>query len=248
MLIDGRSIWAWFIRLFPRQTGTRADRAGRAGWLTLQSFVKVQIVVALIDGVGIGIGAALLEVPLAIPVGVLVFLGSLVPVIGAIATGAIAVFTALVYNGWIVAAAMLAIVLLVQQIESHILQPLIIGSAVNVHPLAVIFAVAAGSLLVGIPGAFFAVPVIAMLNSMVIAVARTLREGPWLTSPTILADTPSQRCVRGILCTPSAKVRARTRAARWLNRTVLLSLAICTQNKRGEATFVAVTSRHRRNR
>ncbi|MCX2747879.1 AI-2E family transporter [Arthrobacter sp. MI7-26] len=171
ILIDGVGIWTWFTRLVPRRARERFDHAGKAGWATLRSFAKVQIFVALINGVGIGIGTALLGVPLAIPIAVLVFLGSFIPVVGAIATGAVAVFIALVYNGWIVAVAMLAVVLLVHQIESHVLHPVIMGNAVKVHPLAVMFAVAGGSVLAGIPGAFFAVPVAAVLNTMVTALA-----------------------------------------------------------------------------
>lgn len=170
-LIDGDRIWAWLVRLFPRRARPATDDAGRAGWATLQSFVKVQILVASIDAVGIGLGAALLGVPLAIPIAVLVFLGSFIPIIGAILTGAVAVFIALVYNGWVIALIMLGIVLLVQQVEGHILQPLIMGTAVKVHPLAVVLAVTGGSIVAGIPGAFFAVPVVATLNAMITTIA-----------------------------------------------------------------------------
>lgn len=171
MLIDGDRIWAWLVRLFPRRARPATDSAGKAGWQTLQAFVKVQILVATIDAVGIGIGAAILGVPLAIPIAVLVFLGSFIPIIGAILTGAVAVFIALVYNGWVVALIMLGIVLLVQQVESHVLQPLIMGTAVKVHPLAVVLAVAGGSMVAGIAGAFFAVPVVATLNTMITHIA-----------------------------------------------------------------------------
>lgn len=189
-LIDGDRIWAWIVRLFPRRARPATDEAGRAGWATLQSFVKVQILVAFIDAVGIGLGAALLGVPLAIPIGVLVFLGSFIPVIGAVVTGAVAVFIALVYNGWVIALIMLGIVLLVQQLEGHVLQPLIMGSAVKVHPLAVVLAVAGGSIVAGIPGALFAVPLVATANAMVMSIAGgTWRDHPDLVpSPTRLAE------------------------------------------------------------
>lgn len=167
MLIDGKGIWGWVVRIFPRRARVAVDGAGNVGWATLGNFVKVQILVASIDAVGIGLGAALLGVPLAIPIAVLVFLGSFIPIVGAVATGAVAVALALVYNGWPIALAMLGVVLLVQQIEGHVLQPLIMGTAVKVHPLAVVLVVAAGSMLAGIPGALFAVPVVAVLNVMV---------------------------------------------------------------------------------
>jgi predicted PurR-regulated permease PerM len=179
LLVGGGDIWRWVVRMFPRAARDAVDGAGRAGWLTLTNFVKVQIFVAFVDAVGIGLGALLLGLPLVGPIAIAVFLGSFVPVVGAVATGAIAVLIALVYNGWVVALLMLAVVILVQQIEGHLLQPFVMGSAVKVHPLAVVFAVAAGALLAGIPGALFAVPVVAVLNVMVGYVAR----GSWRTVP-----------------------------------------------------------------
>ncbi len=179
MLIDGKGIWGWVVRIFPRRARAAVDGAGKAGWATLGNFVKVQILVASIDAVGIGLGAALLHVPLAIPIAVLVFLGSFIPIVGAVATGAVAVAIALIYNGWPIALAMLGVVLLVQQIEGHVLQPLIMGTAVKVHPLAVVLVVAAGSMLAGIAGALFAVPVAAVLNVMVHYVS----SGVWKHTP-----------------------------------------------------------------
>lgn len=179
MLIDGKGIWSWVVRIFPRRARAAVDGAGKAGWTTLGNFVKVQILVASIDAVGIGLGAALLQVPLAIPIAVLVFLGSFIPIVGAVATGAVAVAIALVYNGWPIALVMLGVVLLVQQIEGHVLQPLIMGTAVKVHPLAVVLVVAAGSMLAGIAGALFAVPVAAVLNVMVHYIA----SGVWKHTP-----------------------------------------------------------------
>ena len=155
---------------------------------TLQNFVKVQILVATIDAIGIGLGAFLLGVPLAVPIAILVFLGSFVPIVGAVATGTLAVFVALVYNGFWPAVLMLGVVLLVQQIEGHVLQPLIMGTAVKVHPLGVVLAVAAGSFLAGIPGALFAVPVAAVLNVMVNFIAG----GTWKdsTGPPVIPTSP----------------------------------------------------------
>ncbi|MGH1526139.1 AI-2E family transporter [Leifsonia sp. L25] len=167
ILIDGRSIWGWIVRIFPKNARAAVDGAGQAGWLTLRNFAKVQVLVASIDALGIGLGAFFLGLPLVLPIAVLVFLGSFIPIVGAVLTGALAVFVALVFKGWVFALIMLAVVLLVQQIEGHVLQPLIMGTAVKVHPLAVVLAVAAGSLLAGIPGALFAVPFVAVLNVMV---------------------------------------------------------------------------------
>ena len=167
ILIDGKGIWAWIVRIFPSRARAAVDGAGSAGWTSLGNFAKVQILVATIDALGIGVGAALLGVPMSVPIGVLVFLGSFIPIVGAVATGIVAVIIALLFNGPGYALAMLGVVLLVQQVEGHVLQPLIMGTAVKVHPLAVVLAVGAGALLAGIPGALFAVPVAAVLNVMV---------------------------------------------------------------------------------
>ncbi|UOE45700.1 AI-2E family transporter [Agromyces larvae] len=175
ILIDGRGIWNWIVGVFPRRARAAIDGAGQAGWTTLQNFVKVQILVATIDAVGIGLGAFLLGLPLAVPIAILVFLGSFIPIVGAVVTGALAVFVALIYNGPVIALIMLGVVLLVQQVEGHVLQPLIMGTAVKVHPLGVVVAVATGSLLAGIPGALFAVPVAAVVNVMVLYISR----GAW---------------------------------------------------------------------
>lgn len=167
ILIDGAGIWRWIVGIFPKRARSAIEGAGQAGWTTLGNFARVQILVATIDAIGIGAGAAILGVPMAIPIGVLVFLGSFIPIVGAVATGAVAVIIALIFNDWVVALLMLGVVLLVQQIEGHVLQPLIMGTAVKVHPLGVVLVVAAGALLAGIPGALFAVPIAAVLNVMI---------------------------------------------------------------------------------
>ncbi|MGO2660775.1 AI-2E family transporter [Mycetocola reblochoni] len=175
MLIDGRGIWRWVVSLFPRRARLAVDGAGVAGWSTLSNYVRTQILVASIDAVGIGLGAFFLGLPLAIPIAVVVFLGAFVPIVGAVTTGALAVFIALVYNGWQSAIIMLIIVLAVQQIEGHVLQPLLMGTAVKVHPLAVVLVVTAGTILAGIPGALFAVPVTAGINVMI----KYISSGAW---------------------------------------------------------------------
>src|SRR6478736_2910797 len=166
-LLEGDRIWAFLVRLLPRKARAATFGAGRKGWESMVSYARIQMFVAAVDAIGIGVGAAILGVPLALPLGVLVFLGSFIPVVGALVTGAIAVLLALVANGPVNALLMLAVVLAVQQLESHILQPLVMGKAVALHPVAVILAVAAGSYLAGIPGALFSVPILAVANSAV---------------------------------------------------------------------------------
>lgn len=171
-MIDGARIWAWVTRLFPRRARARIDFAGQAGWHALTEFARIQIVVAALDAVAIGFGAWIVGVPLATPIAVIVFFGALVPIIGSIVAGAVAVVIALLFNGWTDALIMLGIVLLVNQIEGNVLHPLITGGAVRVHPLAVVLGVMAGAALGGVAGAFFAVPFIATANAMINAATR----------------------------------------------------------------------------
>ncbi|NUS36912.1 MAG: AI-2E family transporter [Pseudarthrobacter sp.] len=166
-LLEGDRIWAFLVRLLPRRARVATFGAGRKGWASMVSYARIQMFVAAVDAIGIGVGAAIIGVPLALPLGVLVFLGSFIPVVGALVTGVVAVLLALVANGPVNALIMLGIVLLVQQLEGHILQPLVMGKAVSLHPVAVILTVAAGSYLAGIPGALFSVPILAVANSAV---------------------------------------------------------------------------------
>jgi predicted PurR-regulated permease PerM len=167
-LLDGRTVWSWLVGLLPMRVRERVHQAGRRGLVTLSGYTRTQILVALVDATGIGLGAAILQVPLAVPLGTLVFVGSFIPIVGAITTGAVAVLVALVAQGPVVALLMLAVVLLVQQVEGHVLQPFLMGHAVSLHPVAVLLAVAAGSMAAGIVGALFAVPIAAVLNTVVL--------------------------------------------------------------------------------
>lgn len=177
-LADGGGIWKWTLRLFPRAAREPVDGAAKAGWVTVVNYARTQLLVASIDAVGIGLGAALLGVPLAIPVAVLVFLGAFIPIVGAVVTGAVAVFLALVYNGPFIAVLMLIVVLGVQQLEGHVLQPILMGAAVKVHPLGVVLVVAGGALVGGIPGALFAVPLAAFVNVFAVYIGSRAWEKP----------------------------------------------------------------------
>ncbi|MEX5271471.1 AI-2E family transporter [Kocuria sabuli] len=181
LLMEGERIWLFLVRLFPVPVRRAVNGAGRHGWTALVQYARAQGLVAGIDAVGIGMGAALLGVPLALPIGILVFLGSFIPIVGAVATGAVAVLVALVTNGLTNALLMLGVVVLVQQLEGNVLQPLILGKAVSLHPLAVFLSVVTGSILYGIAGALFAVPVLAFLNTVV----RYLVSGAWRTDDEI---------------------------------------------------------------
>ena len=163
-LKDGRSIWLWLVGLFPRDSRAYLDEAARRAWRTLISYVRATVAVAMVDAIGIGIGLAVLGVPLVIPLAALVFLGAFIPIIGSFLAGSVAVLVALVAVGPIKALLALAVVVAVMQLEGHVLQPLLLGRAVHVHPLAVVLAIAAGLLIAGIFGALIAVPVVACAN------------------------------------------------------------------------------------
>jgi putative heme transporter len=162
LLKDGRSMWAWVVGRFPVRTRDRVDEAGREGWDALTAYVRGTVLVAAIDAVGIGLALLLLGVPLALPLIVLTFLGAFVPIVGATVAGAAAVLVALVGGGLTDAVLVLVAVLVVQQLEGNVLQPLIMGRALRLHPFVILVAVAAAGLLGGIAGAVVAVPVVAV--------------------------------------------------------------------------------------
>jgi len=166
-LRDGRRIWRWIVKIFPKAAEQPVAEAGEAAWLTLVAYVRATVLVAFIDAFFIGIALWVFKVPLAFPLAALVFLAAFIPIVGATLSGAVAVLVALVDRGWVVALFILGAVILIQQLEGHVLQPMIMGRAVAIHPLAVIVAIAAGVILAGIIGALVAVPIVAVLNTAI---------------------------------------------------------------------------------
>ena len=166
-LHGGREIWEFVIKVVPVRARDAVDVAGHRGFASLVGYVRATVAVAGVDAIGIGIGIGALQVPLALPLAALVFLGAFIPIIGAVLTGIVAVLVALVTKGLVVALIVLGVVLLVQQVEAHALQPLLLGRAVQLHPVAVVLAIAAGTVVGGIIGALLAVPTIAVLNSAI---------------------------------------------------------------------------------
>jgi predicted PurR-regulated permease PerM len=166
------------VRLFPLQARDKADSSGRKAWVSLTAFVRATIIVAAVDAIGIALGAAILGLPLVSAIGILVFVGAFVPVVGALVSGSVAVLVALVAKGPLVAIIMLAVVIGVQQLEAHVLQPFLLGRAVSLHPLAVILAIATGVVIAGIVGALVAVPAAAVLNTIVSHLAGNDEVGP----------------------------------------------------------------------
>ncbi|MFI1799923.1 AI-2E family transporter [Streptomyces sp. NPDC020379] len=167
LLYDGPKIWQWLLKLFPAAAREGVAGAGPRAWATLTAYVRGTVIVALIDAIFIGVGLFFLDVPLAVPLAVFIFLFAFIPLVGAVVSGALAVIVALVTRDVFTATMVLVVVLSVQQIEGHVLQPFILGRAVRVHPLAVVLSVAAGSLIAGIGGAVVAVPLAAVTNTVV---------------------------------------------------------------------------------
>ncbi|MFG1775068.1 AI-2E family transporter [Micromonospora sp. NPDC049051] len=178
-LRDGNKIWRFLVRLLPVAARWKVDDAGRASWATLVAYVRATVLVAFIDAVGIGVFLVIFDIPFAFPLAALVFLGAFIPIVGATLSGVVAVLVALVDSGLVTALIILGVVVGVQQVEGHLLQPLIMGRAVAIHPLAVIIGIAAGVVLAGITGALVSVPLIAVLNTAVRRLAaRTVPDTP----------------------------------------------------------------------
>lgn len=164
-LHDGQRMWRGVTSPLPERHRERVRRAGDRAFSDLTSYVRVTVVVALIDAVGIGLGLWITGVPLVLPLAALVFFGAFVPIIGAFVTGLVAVLIALVSQGFVVALVVTGIVVLVQQLEGNVFEPLLVSKSVKLHPVAVILAVAVGVELAGIVGALFAVPLMTTVRS-----------------------------------------------------------------------------------
>ncbi len=166
-LYDGRGIFEFLLKFFPSHVQARVDLAAGKGWRSLSHYVRATILVALSDAVGILIAALILQVPVAPALAALVFIGAFVPLVGGFVSGFVAVVVALVALGWVQALIMFGAIILVMQIEGHILQPFLLGRAVKLHPLAVLLAIAIGIIGAGIVGALVAVPILAFTKSFV---------------------------------------------------------------------------------
>ncbi|AYG02266.1 AI-2E family transporter [Gryllotalpicola protaetiae] len=158
---DGPKIWGFLLRPLHGETYHRALRIGEKTVSVLGGYVRGTAMVAAADAVGIGIGLAIVGVPLAFPLAVIVFITAFIPIVGAVLAGVLAALVALVTNGPFAAVIVIAIVVLVNQLESHLLQPQIMGHSLNLHPLVILLALAAGSIIGGIVGAVLAVPLAA---------------------------------------------------------------------------------------
>jgi putative heme transporter len=166
-LYGGRNIYRFVTQIFPVSVREKVRAAGKAGFSALIGYVRATFLVALVDATGIGSGLAIMGVPLALPLASLVFLGAFIPLVGAVITGFLAVIVALIAKGLIYALITFGLIIAVNQLEAHVLQPLVMGRAVSIHPLAVVLGITAGGVLGGIVGALLAVPAIAFVDRAV---------------------------------------------------------------------------------
>jgi len=163
LLKDGERLWRWLVSLFPRHVRGDVEAIGERGWETAGGYIRGITLVALVDAVFIGLAIWLIGVPLVLPLAALTFVGGFFPIIGAFVAGFAAAMVALVFEGWLAALLVVGATVLVQQLEGNVLQPVIVGNSVRLHPLAIVFAVTAGGIVWGIAGAFLAVPLVAVV-------------------------------------------------------------------------------------
>jgi len=179
LLRDGDQVWGFVLRWFPQQTRARIDHAGRVGWGTFGGYMRGQLLIALFHGVSVTIVLLVLRVPLAAALGVLIFLGSFIPLLGLTVAGALCVAVAGLEHGLTAAIVVGVAIIVLVQLEAHLLQPVIMSRSVELHPLAIALSVLSGTILSGIVGALIAVPLVAFLNTTV----RALRAPPTALPP-----------------------------------------------------------------
>jgi putative heme transporter len=163
---DGPRLWRWTVRLFPAPLRPRVDHAGRMSWTVLSAYMRGQVLVATVDAVFIGVGLAIIGLPLVLPLAVLIFVAAFVPIVGAFTAGAAAVLIALVSKGAGAALVVLAINLVVQQLEGNVLYPMIMRRTIELHPVATLLIVGAGGVVAGIIGALVAIPIAAVVATV----------------------------------------------------------------------------------
>jgi predicted PurR-regulated permease PerM len=164
LIKDGERIWNWLLGAMRTETARRWDRAGHAAWLAVVYYMRGTVAVAAIHAVVVGVALSVMGVPLALALALLVFLAAFVPLIGLLVAGALAILVTLAANGWVDAVILLAVLVIEDQLEAHLLQPQVVGRVIRLHPLAVILALAVGAVLAGIAGAVVAVPVVAVIT------------------------------------------------------------------------------------
>jgi predicted PurR-regulated permease PerM len=184
MLYDGDRMWSWLTNFFPENRRARIHEAGTRVWTTLSRYIVGTFTVAAFHGVVMGITLWIVGVPLVAPLAVLIFLGSFIPLVGVVIFGGLAVLVTLISEGTTAAIIVLIVLVVQNQIEGHILQPLIVGRYVRLHPMAIAVTLAAGALIAGLPGAIFGVPLVASFKTAAEVLSRpTLEVETNATSP-----------------------------------------------------------------
>ena len=166
LMTDDGGIWRWIVRLFPDEARAKVAHAGNVAWRTLIAYMRSTVLLALINALTMVVIMIVAGMPLVVPLGVLLFLGSMIPLIGMLVTGLVVVLVALVTKSLVMALVMLLALILTVQLEGNLLNPYILGKAVQIHPLGILMGVTAGTIVGGIFGAFIAVPLVAILNNV----------------------------------------------------------------------------------
>ena len=169
----GEALWLQVVNIVPERSRARVDYAAISAWRMLAAYTKTSVFVAFVDATGIGLGSWILGSSLALPIAILVFLTSFLPLIGATISGSVAVLVILVEGSWVKALIMVGIVMIVQFVEGNVLYPWLFGKATAMHPVAILLTIGSGTIIAGIPGAFFAVPVVALIKNFFEALRRT---------------------------------------------------------------------------
>ncbi len=169
LLLDDGAIWRWVVSLFPPGSLDRVEEGGRVAWRTLVAYMRSTVFLAVINALTMVIIMMIAKMELVVPLGVLLFLGSLIPLVGMLVAGGVLVLIAWVMHGPVIAIVMLVALFLTVQLEGNLLNPYILGKAVNIHPLAILATVTGGTLVGGIFGAFTAVPLVAIINNVTVA-------------------------------------------------------------------------------
>jgi len=166
LMTDDGGIWRWVVGLFPGEARAKVAHAGRVGWQTLIAYMRSTVLLALINALTMVVIMLVAGIPLVVPLGVLLFLGSMIPLIGMLVAGVVVILVALVTKGFVMALVMAIALFLTVQLEGNLLNPFILGKAVQIHPLGILMAVTAGTIVGGIFGAFIAVPLVAIFNNV----------------------------------------------------------------------------------
>lgn len=172
LIKDGTRIWQWLTSRFQTERRRRANLAGAAAWQAVVYYVRGTVAVAAIHAVVIGVTLTIIGAPLVAPLALFMFLAAFVPLLGVLVAGAVALLVVLATKGWIAAIIVLIVMVVMNQLEGHLLQPQVVGKMVRLHPLAVILVLAVGAVVAGIAGAVVAVPITAAITRA----ARALRD------------------------------------------------------------------------